>query len=1438
MKQFAKRGLALLMVLVMSFSLLAVMPVTADAAGTVTYRTSNEGYIYNWGKRGETAHFHSPNGEAFYTGNNTYEKLSALAGSSNKDSVPNSPLYTALQAFMAGKQTWVTSYDATKNLYKYTDCQNNGDPATISSFYSGAAIGPEWDSSPTWNREHTWPNSKGSGDSENDIMMLRPTAQSENGSRGNTAYGESAGFYNPNSESNNRYDLRGDVARIALYVYVRWGNSVNISHLWGAEGVIESKEILLKWMAADPVDTWELGRNDSVQSMTGTRNVFVDYPELAFTMFGEQIPADLVSPSNGATTGDHTHVFDNGTVTPPSCSAEGYTTYACTVSGCTYSYKADYTPATEHSFKDGTCTVCGAPEGNTWSKVELANIKADDVVTITMTGSTGTWALYNANGEDKAPTAVVVKVNGNTMTSEDVNSIAWNIENNNGKLTFYPYGSTSTWLYSTNTNNGTRVGTDANKTWVVDSASGYLKHEGTNRYLGVYTSNPDWRSYNNTTGNTAGQTLSFWKLNNLCNHSYTSTVTPPTCTEDGYTTHTCGLCGHSYTDNIVGAPGHNIVNGECTNEGCDYVVVSGSKSVKIYYPAGSNYITSTASGNKLKPGSESEAAVWTMVPSGDYYTFSVDGKYLTAGATGNSLTLSASATDYSLWVLEDAGSGNYYLRNANAAYQGKAQYVEYYNNLFTTYGFSASNTKIYTFQLKEVATEPECDHTNLGAWEYNDTHHWKTCECGEKIGEAQHNYVEGLCECGKTDPNYVPPSSGEITATITFDDASKRTELTTSKQVWQENGVTVTNDKAASSSNVADYKKPARFYAGSSLTIEYPGMTKIEVACNSTSYATALKNSITDGTTVTVNGKVVTITLSAAADSYKIAKLSAQVRVDSMTIYAVGATQCDHTKLGAWEYNDTHHWKTCECGEKIGEAQHNYVEGLCECGKTDPSYVPPCDHTKLGAWEHNDTHHWKTCECGEKVGEAQHTYKDGLCECGKEDPNYVPPAVESWVLVTDASTLTVGDKIVIVASGYNKALSTTQNGNNRGSATVTKSGDTVTFGNDTQIIVLEAGKKSGTWAFNVGNGYLYAASSSKNYLRTEKTLSNNSSWSVTISSKGVATIKAQGTNSRNWMRFNSGNSPQLFSCYSSGQADISIYKLTVPACDHTNLGAWEHNDTHHWKTCECGEKIGEAQHSYTSSVTTEPGCTTNGVRTFVCTCGHSYTEDIPGGHNYVNGICSCGARFSDDAIIVPPMKDDTQPEPEEQPCTGGASCVLSGFVDVSTTAWYHDGMHYCVTNGLLNGLPGNRLAPGLTASRGQIITMMWRMAGSPAIIAYGDFNDVESDTWYTSAVRWAAALNISGGYGDGTFGVADDITREQVVTMLYRYAGSPAVNGNYLASFPDADKISSWAKDAMNWAVSVGLINGTGAGQLAPAATATRAEVASILMRFELNVVK
>ena len=280
----------------------ATTPTGYTKASDVDYVKSGK-YVANWGARDEDCVFLTTYAQSFYTGSYVYDTLSQTKGGTGKDSAPSSALYKSLQTLMSSKQTYQTSYNATRDLFCYTDCLQSS-YSQISSFYSGKMISGTWDSGKTWNREHTWPNSKGdaSGNGENDIMMLRPTSVSENSSRGNKAYGEpnSSTYYDPNSLGQS---VRGDCARILLYVYVRWGNTVS---MWGSGGVIENLTTLLRWIEEDPVDTWEMGRNDAVQSITGTRNVFVDYPEYAWLLFGQTMPKDMVTPSGEASDGTAT----------------------------------------------------------------------------------------------------------------------------------------------------------------------------------------------------------------------------------------------------------------------------------------------------------------------------------------------------------------------------------------------------------------------------------------------------------------------------------------------------------------------------------------------------------------------------------------------------------------------------------------------------------------------------------------------------------------------------------------------------------------------------------------------------------------------------------------------------------------------------------------------------------------------------------------------------------------------------------------------------------------------------------------------------------------------------------------------------------------------------------------------------------------------------
>ncbi|MCR4963952.1 MAG: S-layer homology domain-containing protein [Firmicutes bacterium] len=183
----------------------------------------------------------------------------------------------------------------------------------------------------------------------------------------------------------------------------------------------------------------------------------------------------------------------------------------------------------------------------------------------------------------------------------------------------------------------------------------------------------------------------------------------------------------------------------------------------------------------------------------------------------------------------------------------------------------------------------------------------------------------------------------------------------------------------------------------------------------------------------------------------------------------------------------------------------------------------------------------------------------------------------------------------------------------------------------------------------------------------------------------------------------------------------------------------------------------------------------------------------------------------------------------------GHDCPSLRFTDVDTNAWYHEYIDYVVEKGLMQGVTADRFAPNAATTRAMIVTMLYRLEGSPAAGSVNPFKDVANGSWYANAVIWANANGIVEGYGNGKFGPTDNITREQMAAILYRYArykGYDVSKQANLSGYTDAAKVSSWALPAMQWANAENLITGRTATTLAPGGNATRAEVAAILQRF------
>lgn len=184
-------------------------------------------------------------------------------------------------------------------------------------------------------------------------------------------------------------------------------------------------------------------------------------------------------------------------------------------------------------------------------------------------------------------------------------------------------------------------------------------------------------------------------------------------------------------------------------------------------------------------------------------------------------------------------------------------------------------------------------------------------------------------------------------------------------------------------------------------------------------------------------------------------------------------------------------------------------------------------------------------------------------------------------------------------------------------------------------------------------------------------------------------------------------------------------------------------------------------------------------------------------------------------------------EAESQP---RSDSKIAEFTDVNPGDWFYPAVTYCQANGLMSGKGNNRFAPNDNMTRAELAMVLYRHAKSPTVTKVPDFTDVAADTWYTKAVAWAQQNGIVSGYGNGKFGTNDNICREDIATIFWRYAGSPVAGKD--AEFADMAEVSAYALEAVDWARANSIISGKGNNRFDPKGYATRAEVATILMNF------
>lgn len=1212
-----KRALSLMVVIALCLSFIVPsvqLPAAAESA--VEYKYSGN-YIYNWGNRDEVATFLSPNAVSFYQGNGvSYNALAQLAGAENVADVPSTPLFHELQNLMKDNHSHTTSYDETTGLYQYTDCLNNAEDTTkISTFYTGKLVGPGWDSGKTWNREHVWPNSKGlNGKDENDIMMLRPANPSTNSGRGNEAFGISGSYYDPNELGQN---VRGDIARVLLYQYVRWGNA---SKMWGAAGVIESKDVLLDWMVEDPVDTWEMGRNDSVESITGTRNVFVDYPELAFILFGEEVPANYTSPSNGTSVELElaTAQFnENGTVVSVSSAyagqkitLPGYTgvvlpgyTFAGWVESTvdeTTTRPTVYTEGTQYTLTGDTTLYAlysfttEGEGGSTGGSTESGYIKVTDAADIT----TGQYVMVLPSGH--APTVYDsskwVLVDQPTIVDNkvtDTKNAVWTLTVSGNSVTLMDANGTYI-KPATGNNNGIQTGT---YNWELKFENGVANFKGTGSDTNTLAANKSSsykiRAYKNTTVTNATSYPSAFTLYKLtevqsggpatitnyttsmapCEHENTENrakvaaqceiagteagvfcldcqtflsggaeiaalehdwiageVTPPTETQQGYTTYTCeNNCGQTMQDDFVPALGVTYTVKFSVPAGVAPIApaqVDGIEGTTLPVPSGT-----PGTGYQFVGWAEAALEATTAKPAvlGEFYI-----------PTSN-ITL------YAVYTYVVGGSGKTEYTLVTSADQLGLGHEIVIVGVDGTTNYAMSTTQNGNNRGRAEVTVNE----NTVSWAESAGVQTIILEAGAVEGTYAMNVGTGYLYAASGSNNYLRTQAtvdGNASWLITFEEGvpTVKAQGANAKNWLRHN--TGNDIFSCYSSGQADVKLYSKgipgtvYYSSLSCTHENAqSIPEVEPECEVNGYEEGVfcedcQTYISGGDVIPmlghnmVAGTVVPPTATEQGYTvYNCANGCGKTEQKDYTdpsgeVYEVsfevptGVTAIDPVNFNSLTGG------TLPVAEDITGA-HTYVfagwalEPVTEATTTVPvlytgNYKPTEDITLF----------------------AVYTYAVG----GGSSIS------ESWKLVTNAANLAAGDQIAIVGTKENAyyAMGTTQNKNNRASVSATVNTDThtLTMTDDIQVITVEAGEVENTIALNVGDGYLYAASSGSNYLKTQTTNNANGCWSVEIAATGVATLKAQGENTRNWMRFNSTNNPPIFACYGDGQNDIYLYE--------------------------------------------------------------------------------------------------------------------------------------------------------------------------------------------------------------------------------------------------------------------------------------------------------
>lgn len=589
-----------------------------------------------------------------------------------------------------------------------------------------------------------------------------------------------------------------------------------------------------------------------------------------------------------------------------------------------------------------------------------------------------------------------------------------------------------------------------------------------------------------------------------------------------------------------------------------------------------------------------------------------------------------------------------------------------------------------------------------------------------------------------------------------------------------------------------------------------------------------------------------------------------------------------------WQFDGTNHWKeyTC-CHARAGEGNHQWDEGretksptcttagektfTCTvCSATRTETVSATGHSWSAAWMYDATHHWH--ECGNaNCPVTENSAKDGYAEHSGGTANCTQQAVcticgtaygdldanghdwDAWAVTKPATTSAAGEetrvckrnashtetraipKLTPAPSGGGSSSGSSGGSSSAPAITVpvSGSGDTVHVSASVSGSTAEVKEIKSAQLDKIGTDSAVVIDlSGLNKGVTGVTLSTDTIDSICKTEADGVTVKLPSAELR--------VDRQTLAAVTEQAAGSKIRLVVEP--DSTARGTM----TAAQRSTLAGMKNAAALEAYFVS---------NGTRI----------------HDFKGGSVELSIPYrAEGAIRAWFLKEDGTREPvsarydkenaqlilhhfshyviEELDssaaytvCAKDDSCPLGAFGDLTAAAWYHDGVHYCLENGLMQGVSGGKFLPDGSTTRAQLVTILWRLEGSPETTGAVRFGDTAGGAWYTEAVRWAAGCGVVKGYADGRFRPNDAVTREQMAAILYRYAQHKgydvsAGEDTNILSFDDAFAVSEYAIPAMQWACGSGMVHGIardGRMLLAPRDTTTRAQTATLLMRFQ-----